>query len=448
MEQAQALRRLSALVQFEADLRNASELSELGFILANSLHKIVPNEHVALWFATKRQITAISGGIQVDQQAPQVQWYQDVAGHIIKHHEDGESKLSEVTIDALPKKLVPGFQEWVSAKLYWLPILGPQKNLLAGLFISKNQSVSETESHILERISSAAGFVYAYHDQKPRSYLKRITGIGQQRWLRLPVAAALVAALFIPVEQSVLAPARSAPSNPAAVTAPMDGILASVTVEPSQNVKRGQTIAQMDTVELDAAYELAKRRVAVLEADIKRSTQRAFSDTSAKAETALLVAQLKESETELELAESRLSRVYLKAPVDGVVIISAKSDWVGRPVSTGEHIMLIADIDEAHLEVFIPVEDAVIVEEGSRVQFFSSVSPSEPIEAQLETVAYAASQRPDQTMAFYSVAKFLSRLDAPRLGFTGTAKIYSGKVPLYYALFRKPASAIRRMVGL
>ena len=448
MEHAQALKRLSALVQFEADLRSVSEAAEVGFVLANSIHKIVPNEHVVLWSASKKRITTISGGLQIDPQAPQIRWFRDIARHIVKQANTDEATPVEVLAESLPVNLRPGMQEWIKSRLYWVPIRGPKGNLLAGMFLLKNQPASDAESHILERISKAAGFVLAYHDQKPKSFIRRIVTGSTLKWLRIPVFAALIAVLFIPIEQSILAPARSAPSNPAAVTAPMDGILARVIVEPSQSVVRGQVIAEMDTVELKAAFELAKRRVAVLAADLKRTTQRAFVETSAKAEMALLVAQMRQSETELELARSRLLSVTLTAPIDGIVIISGKTDWIGRPVSTGEHIMMIADLEDSHLEIFIPVEDAVIVDVGSRVQFFSSISPTKPIEATLESVAYAASQRPDQSMAFYSVATFKTKLDSPRLGFTGTAKIYSGKVPLYYALFRKPASAVRRMLGL
>lgn len=444
--QDRALRRLSALVQFEADLRGSADLSELGFILVNSLNKIVENDHALVWFAHSRKISAVSGGVSVDHDAIQTRWYAKLCRQMAKKHPDDTSPR-EVTAEHLSNDLVAEFANSVPAHLVWVPLCDRDKKHVGGVLLLRAHALDEADSRILIRAANAAAFVLAFHRKGDKPGLTSLIRPFANRWLQLLVLAVVVAAMFVPIELSVLAPARSAPANPAIVSAPLDGVIRSVLVPPNQSVKQGEIVAQMETNELQAAFEVADRRAAVLAADLRRATQKAFFEDDAKAQISLLLAQLREREAERDLAKERLSRVNLRAPIDGIAILSDQNEWTGRPVRTGERILIVAKPTEAILEILIPVEDAVVVEEGAKIEFFSSVTPNKPITAVLERVAYTSSVQPDQTLAFRAEARFSNAETTPRLGFTGTAKIFSDKVPLYYALFRKPAATVRRTLG-
>lgn len=445
-QQDRALRRLSALVQFESDLREASNVSELGFILVNSLSKIVKNEHAILWLAKSGKVSAVSGGVSIDHDAIQTRWYSKVSRELVKANSD-DAMPREILAEDLSKALSTDFSANIPGHLVWVPLEGSKQKTSGSILLICNEALSEADARILARAANAAAFVLAYHSKSDRAQVSGLFRPLAKKWVQFLIFAAVVAAMFIPVELSVLAPARSVPANPAVVSAPLDGVIRNVLVPPNAPVKQGDILAKMETNELKAAYEVANRRTAVLEADLRRATQKAFFEDDAKAQISLLVAQLRERQVERDLAQDRLSRVNLRAPIDGVAILADQNEWTGRPVRTGERILVVAKPDDAILEILIPVEDAVIVEEGANIAFFSSVTPNEPLMAVLERVSYTSSVQPDQSLAFRAEARFSDSENTPRLGFTGTAKIFSDKVPLYYALFRKPAATIRRSLG-
>ncbi|MEP0520535.1 MAG: HlyD family efflux transporter periplasmic adaptor subunit [Hyphomicrobiales bacterium] len=440
------MKRLSALVQIEADLRASADVSELGFILVNSLHKIVENEHALVWYAHSGKVSAVSGGVSIDHDSIQTRWFANVFKRMAKTQPD-QRVPKEILPEHLSADLAAEFSTNIPAHLAWVPLLGTDNRLYGGILVLLRRTLDDAETRILERVANAAAFVLSFHIRSQKSGLPNILRPIGNRWVQLLGLAAVAFAMFIPIELSVLAPAKSAPSNPAIISAPLDGVIRNILVPPNQAVTRGEVVARMETNELQAAFEVANRRAAVLAADLRRATQKAFFEDDAKAQISLLLAQLREREAERDLAQERLSRVELRAPIDGVAILADQNEWTGRPVRTGERILIVAKPTEALLEILIPVEDAVVVEEGAKIEFFSSVSPNKPIKAVLERVAYTSSVQPDQTLAFRAEARFSEAETPPRLGFTGTAKIFSDKVPLYYALFRKPAATIRRTLG-
>lgn len=445
--QDRALKRLSALVQFESDLRESADVAELGFILVNSLNKIVENEHAIFWLARSGRIEVVSGGVSIDHEAIRARWYGELSRHLAKILGAGVAP-ADILPEDLPKKLRSAFAENVPDQLVWMPLVNSAGKVSGGLLLHQKKLLSEADARILARAAGAASFVLAFHQKGRKASFGSVFRPFASRWVQLGLLAVVIALMFVPIELSVLAPARSVPAKPAIVSAPLDGVIRTVLVAPNQPVKQGEIVAKMETNELQAAFEVASRRAAVLAADLRRATQKAFFEEDARAQIGLLMAQLREREAERDLAKERLSRIELRAPIDGVALLADQNEWTGRPVRTGERILIVAEPSDAILEILIPVEDAVVVEEGASVAFFSSITPNAPLKAVLERVSFTASVQPDQTLAFRAEARFSDQSTAPRLGFTGTAKILADKVPLYYALFRKPAATMRRALGL
>ena len=109
--------------------------------------------------------------------------------------------------------------------------------------------------------------------------------------------------------------------------------------------------------------------------------------------------------------------------------------------------MSLADPTKAKLKIDISVDDALIVERGTEVEFFLTIAPTNPVKAKLTNVSYDAQLLPNQTTAFRAEAEFLPNEGMPRLGLTGTAKVYGERAPLIYAVLRKPLASIRRLIG-
>ena len=181
---------------------------------------------------------------------------------------------------------------------------------------------------------------------------------------------------------------------------PDTGIMETVKVDRGQTVKKGETVAQLDSELQRLAVELAQVK-ASNEIDINserkrltyRSTEaeralalysRQVSSTKVRdealtekdlAELALSKAELEHKMAQLDLAQAqaRLDRRSIRSPVNGVV-----ADLTIRP---GEYVyeqtplMSIAEIDPLYVRVFIPARYYRQLRVGTK----ADVMPEEPI---------------------------------------------------------------------
>jgi hypothetical protein len=148
-----------------------------------------------------------------------------------------------------------------------------------------------------------------------------------------------------------------------------------------------------------------------------------------------------------EFARQKFEKSKILAPVKGVAIFSDKSALTGRPMQTGEAIMVIADPNEVELLVRIPVHSFLPVEEGHPLSFYLNSSPLNNRGATITSIGYQASKDVDGLMTY----KIRAKMDDPdntRIGWKGTAKIKTDWSILGYALLRRPLIAFRNLTGL
>lgn len=67
---------------------------------------------------------------------------------------------------------------------------------------------------------------------------------------------------------------------------------------------------------------------------------------------------------------SQLARIDVTAVREGVAVFGDPDDWLGRPVTTGERIMLLANPAKPGVLIHLPVADAVALEPGAEVKLF------------------------------------------------------------------------------
>ena len=126
------------------------------------------------------------------------------------------------------------------------------------------------------------------------------------------------------------------------------GRVAAILVEVGDAVRRGQTLARLDTsvlapqvASLGAALDQARAEAVLAEAEYKRAL--AISDSvgalskeevdKRRSQVATSAARVKAAQAQLAEAEARLGRTELRAPDDGIVLTRAVE--VGQAVSTG-----------------------------------------------------------------------------------------------------------------
>jgi hypothetical protein len=134
------------------------------------------------------------------------------------------------------------------------------------------------------------------------------------------------------------------------------------------------------------------------------------------------------------------------APQDGVALFDDPSEWIGKPVQTGERIMRIAAPGDIEVEAWLPLADAIDLPEGAPVSLYLAASPLSALSARVRYLAHDASARPDGGYAYRLRAK-LDSATAHRVGLKGTAKLRGRWVPLAYWVLRRPLAGIRAAIG-
>lgn len=220
------------------------------------------------------------------------------------------------------------------------------------------------------------------------------------------------------IEVTVLAQGTLKPRNLVAVGAQASGRITRIAVELGQAVKKGDLIAEIDSVnqrnalksaqsdlavaraqrvEREATLDLAERTLDRLE-KLQRSNltlqneyDTAVSDVAvARAQIEALDAQIAQAEVAIETAQATLSYTRITAPGDGTVLaITAQQGQTVNAAQSAPTIVVLGDLTQ--MEVFAEISEADIgqVEPGQKVWFTVLGAPDRRYDAVLEAVAPA-----------------------------------------------------------
>lgn len=281
---------------------------------------------------------------------------------------------------------------------------------------------------------------------------RRRTGANTRRspWTWPWVAAAgLAGVLALPVPLTTLAPAEVVPSAPFHVTAPFDGVVEALHVQPYAQVAPGALLVKLEATRHRNAAALAEREEHVARAALVATERGAFGSAEARADVALARAEAELAAARRAYALDNLERTEVRAPRGGIAILADAESWTGRPVATGQTVLEIADPDARELLIRVPLSSGEPLEAGGRVRLYLDSDPARAVEAELTRAALVATEQPDGSLAFEARATLSA--DAPasaRIGAHGVAKIYGGTAPLIWWLARKPVAALRQITGL
>jgi hypothetical protein len=437
---------LSTLMQLIKRARHAANEQELAFIMANETHSLVPYRQAVVWRqggADGGKIIAFSGAAIVERNAPMTLWLNRLFSRI-----GGAPVDIPKTVDAadLPVKLTDDWGEWLPAHALQVPLVIDKTRMLGTLLLARDQSWSDAERHLLQEL--ADGYAYAWsgflHGRR-HSLLAWLRG--RRTRVKLAIAAALCLILLLPVRLSALAPAEVVPFKPTIVRAPLDGVVDHFLVEPNAGVTVGQPLLDLDPRAIQNKLDVASKELAVAEAEYRQAAQEAVFDDKSRAKLAVLKDRMDQRSADVAYAQSLLDRIHVTASRTGLAIYDDPNDWIGRPVTVGERLLEIADPNQAELEIWLPVADAITLKPGADVEFFLNVSPGSPLQAKLRQASYDAAMSPANLLGYRLKATLDDPGQMPRIGLGGTAKIYGERVTLFYYLARRPLAAARQFLG-
>ena len=275
-----------------------------------------------------------------------------------------------------------------------------------------------------------------------------LAGAGFGAWwyfLAAPEAATVPNTVVVgrgDLERTVLASGVLEANSLVSVGAEVSGRIEAVHVALGQEVRKGDLIAEIDSLDQENAVKTAQAVLAGIEAQ-KRSQEA----TLAKAEAALarnqqlnanslvsqtdletaqaavdsaqaqidqLAAQIAQSELSVESAELDLARTRIVAPSDGTIVALLVDE--GQTVNASSSIptiVKIADLDTMVIKAEISEADVVRVEAGQRVYFTILGEPDIKIDATLREVEPAPTSISSDTASSDSAVYYNGLFDVP-----------------------------------
>lgn len=437
------IQRLLKLLEVERDTRQAQTKSALGYHIVTRTREITPYMQaafVALNEAGKADIISISDVAAPDFNGPFCLWLKEVATYLAQR--GAGEQLHEIDPSGLPSELAAQWTSWAPRHVLWSPLKKANGQVIGAVWLTREEPWPENDQVLIERLSDC----YAHAWFALTQGFKVLGKVNKK--ILAGVCAAVLALGVVPVRQSALAPAEIVPKDPFVVSAPLEGVISDVLVKPYMAVEEGQELFRFDETTLRNKVAIAQEALEVTRVELQTARQSAFHDLDSQAKLAFLEAQVGLREAELTYTRNMLERSVIRAPYSGVVVFRDVNDWIGRPVKTGEKILLLAKPDQTQLRINLPVSDAINLEVGADVRLFLDVDPLASYEAELVRTSYEPQlSQTGQELTFPVIAAFKQTEQSPRIGLRGTAKLYGDQTVLGLYIFRKPLAAARKWLG-
>jgi RND family efflux transporter MFP subunit len=247
------------------------------------------------------------------------------------------------------------------------------------------------------------------------------------------VAAAILLLLFvIPWRVRVEGPARVVPTRRAAVTAGVDGVVRSVLRREGDVVAPGEVIATLQPEAYQASLADAQAAFQIAESEVAR--YREAGDSASMFEA---TAKRDELKARIAMEQDRFEKTSLRAPVGGTIVTPRIDERVGQFLTRGTELCVIADTASIFAEVAVPEVEASLIAAGEPVALKLNPYPTRTFRGVLTRVG---SHVRDDGKDRFIVCE--ARAPNPggvlKTGMLGKAKVSTQKVPIAFAIFRKP----------
>jgi hypothetical protein len=422
----------------------ATSLNGLAFSMANDLYPLLPF-HQALVFAVHGSawvLLSVSGLSHPGEDSPYRVWLRRSSRWLDRQIPDDQPVCLDRQSVSPPDDIADGWNEWWPPHAWCTPLHDRAGERMGVLIVLLEQPPPPILQQSMPGLVRTWAYCWAALARRRRFMTWPLT-----RRRLLLVGLVLGALLLIPIRQSALAPAEIVSLQAQIISAPIDGVIERMLVRPHQHVDSGTPLFSLNETTLRSRATVLGKEVAVADAELLSASQRAFDNPQSKSELTLLEGRAQERRAELAAVQAQLKRTQVTSPRDGVAVFSDPNDWLGKPVQTGERIMLVADPTQPAMRVQLAVADAIALEPGADVTLFLSAFPLQPLKGKILDTSYQARPGDDGVVAYRLLASIAQPAEHARLGLHGTAKLYGGRVMLGYYLLRRPLAALRAWSG-
>jgi hypothetical protein len=437
---------ISAFIELQAEARAATSVEVLRFTIVNATRRMTSFSQAFLLEPAETKgwkITLASSIARIDRNAIFVRAVEAWAAR--------PRDLKDPKIDTLHSVDLPSAEAGTATAPapqagLWIPIKSRSGAIISVLLAIRADRWRPEEEMLLGQLGGAYGHAWEALRPNEGNRIQKLLQHCANRRVVVAAAIAAAASLVVPVPLTSLAPAEIVPAAPSIVAAPIDGVVREILVAPGSMVEPGAVLIRFVDTKMRNDFEIAQRAKELAEARYFKALQSALSTQKEMEEISIAQGELAVAKAELAASESMLSRSEVRAEKAGLVIYSSPTDWIGKPVQTGERMMEIGDPSKVEVRIDLPVSDSIALKTGSAVGLFLDGDPLGKIAGAVTRTSYRPFLSPEQQMIYRVYADFEDRA-AHRIGLRGTARVSGESVPLIYYLVRRPLSSLRQRIG-
>jgi len=242
-------------------------------------------------------------------------------------------------------------------------------------------------------------------------------------------AAALLLLLLavVPVPYRVMASAIVEGAQQRAAVAPFEGYLREAPARAGDAVKTGQLLARLEDKDL-----LLEKTRWESELDVSLRKEREAMARNNRVDQRLAAAQANQARAQLDLATSKLERVSITAPFDGIVVKGDLSQQLGSPVEQGKVLFEIAPLNAWRVILKVDERDIGRVQAGATGTLVLASMPGQSLPFTVRKITPVSV--PEDGRNQFRVEAELGGV-APKLSpnMEGVAKIDAGSASLLWA---------------
>ena len=444
----QAMKSLAVIQQltFEAGLSESKQ--QLIFRILNRSILLCRYDRAVLWSinAGRFKLLGVSGSGTINRQSPLAQQWHELITQI--GGPDKPTIISDANFSDKQEQWQALADQTGGLSVLWMPIKIAEKTV-ACLWLERwgsTQTWSDSELKQMDTLALAYGIAWR-GCCGGESLRTRLTGSRGRRLMLVASVIVLLILLLVKIPLRIVAPCEVVADNPVVVTAPLEGVIDQVVVDPGRQVNAGELLASYDKQVAKEQLQVAQQQVRIIEAQLQRSRVHAFDDEQVRAQVSALENRLKQEQVRLNLAQYRVSQLDITSPVDGTVMLDDPDQWRGRPVVIGQRILQIVDPTNTKVNIWLPLDDNIQFDRDRSVRVVLNSDPGMSRRGELVYVAMQSRINPHGVPSFLAEVRWDQPPHDLKIGLQGSAVLYGKPVRLAFWLIRRPWAFVRRITG-
>lgn len=147
----------------------------------------------------------------------------------------------------------------------------------------------------------------------------------------------------------------------------------------------------MENSALDAQMEIAGQELKATQTGLARLSRESLATPEKKSDLTAYEGEIEAKRIQYEFAQNMRQRSEIVATRDGTAVFADLHQLEGKPMGTGEKIMMIADQENYDLLVRIPADAMIPLASDDKISFYLNVSPLSGYTASIRSIGYQAS---------------------------------------------------------